>query len=394
MRVELKLAIVSSVVTALLSGVVGETWIRLTKAPLTPEIERSASLEYEASLFSRNQLPQLPQTTRAADGSVLYSINELGYRGRSFAIPKPPERVRVVVVGGSAAFDIGAKEGEDWPRLVELKLHDLGLVNAEVINAAVPGYATWDVLGRLYAELWMIQPDYVLIYEAWNDIKYFPWLKPQHSLARGILPPPSTETTNGPMVQNPFIYYTGPVDRLLCHSQLYSRLRRRFWWWRLGEIGLEGLVTGLSDAPIDGSGYPSTYSEWGPRQYELDLRLIAAASRAAGATPLLLTQAHLVMPQNDEAERRLIRYDYIQLSHDGLVRAFADCDAAVRRVASLEQIGLLDLSSELSGRRTLFSDHVHTTAAGSRAIADAVASFLRQQIAQPASPRKLAKEGS
>ena len=152
-------------------------------------------------------------------------------------------------------------------------------------------------------------------------------------------------------------------------------------------MGLEGLVTGPMDPSGDGANYPSSYSEWGPKQYELNLRLIVAATRAMGAKVILATQARLVAGNNDAEQRRKIRYDYIQLSHDGLLRAFADCDAATRRVAAEEQAGFLDLGNMLSGQQNLFNDHVHTTREGSRAIAAAVATYLQQQFAQASAAR-------
>ena len=345
---------------------------------MTPHTERASSLEYEVSLFSRHLLPQEVQNVRDADGHVLTHINERGYRGRSFAVPKPPGVIRFVVLGGSAAYDMHAAEGHDWPHLVEASLRQAGHDNVEVINAGTPGHASWDALGRLYAEIWMFQPDYVLVYEEWNDIKYFPWLTPSRSLQRGFRPAPRSDAGNGLMVENPFIYYTGPFDRLLCHSQLYTRLRRRFWWWRLGEIGLEGLLKGPADTSSEG--YPDTYEPWGPRQYELNLRLIADAARDVGATPVFLTQARLISDSNTEAERKKICLDYVKLSYTGLSRAFADCDQALRRVAEAKGAELIDLSRELSGRPELFTDQVHTTPAGSEAIARAVSEHLEHLL--------------
>ena len=45
--------------------------------------------------------------------------------------------------------------------------------HVEVINAGIPGHTSGDSLGRLYTEIWQWKPDYVIMYEAWNDIKYF-----------------------------------------------------------------------------------------------------------------------------------------------------------------------------------------------------------------------------
>lgn len=380
MRAELKLAILSTVVTAVACFSAGEIWMRFSKPHMTPDTERAASLEYEVSLFARHVLPQKPQTTRSSDGTVQYDINALGYRGRSFAVPKPKGVIRIIVLGGSAAFDMNATEGQDWPHLVEEHLRQAGHDHVEVINAGTPGHATWDVLGRLYSEIWMLQPDYVLVYEEWNDIKDFGWLSPSRSLLRGFRPPPGQPTRDGVMVENPFIYYSGPVDRLLCHSQLYTRLRRRYWWWRLGQIGLEGLVTGPSESMGTEDKYPDTYEPWGPRQYQLNLRLIAAAARDVGATPIFLTQARLVTGSNDEGERKRIRFDYVKLSYEGLVRAFADCDRAIHDAAASEGVSVLDVSRALGGRSEFFTDHVHTSPAGSRAIAGTVGDFLVERL--------------
>src|SRR5207244_9589220 len=107
---------------------------------MTPETERRASLQYEASLFSRDVLARIPQTLRGTDGRLTAHINVLGYRGRLFAVPKPRGIRRVVVLGGSGAFDLSAVDGHDWPHLTERYLRHLGHQDVEIINAGVPGH--------------------------------------------------------------------------------------------------------------------------------------------------------------------------------------------------------------------------------------------------------------
>ena len=130
------------------------------------------------------------------------------------------------------------------------------------------------------------------------------------------------------------------------------------------------------------SAYLDTYAEWGPRQSELNLRLIADAARDIGATPVFLTQARLPTRENRATAQERIRYDHVQLSHDALVRAFEDYDAAILRATKAEDVPLLDISDRFSGQQALFADHVHTTPAGSQAIAEAVAEFLTEVIDQ------------
>jgi lysophospholipase L1-like esterase len=374
------LAATSAVVTAVLCFAGAETWLRLTKPYFTPETMRRASLEYDVAVLARHALPRQAQTLRDAQGRVLARINEDGYRGRPVAIPKPNGVTRIVVLGGSAAFGITATNTEAWPALVERMLRRRHPA-VEVVNAAVPGHATWDLVGRLYADVWMLEPDWVLVYEAWNDIKYFPWLAPSHSLLREVRPLPTEDGRS--RVRNPFIYYQSALDRLLCHSQLYVRLRRRYWWWRLGEMGLEGLVTGPSEADTSGERYARWYGAWGPRQYAMNLALLAAAARHAGASPVFVTQARLVDASNDATDRRRIAYDFVGLSHDALVRAFADCDRAVHDVARVHDVPVLDLGRQLAGQSQYFEDHVHATRLGNREIARRIARFLESILSAP-----------
>lgn len=349
------------VVLGLLAAEVG---IRLVQPLPTPTAERRKSWRYQAALQARQVFPRLSQQHERPP----QRINARGYRGREFAVPKPAGVWRVIVVGGSSTFDIGSDDGADWPSQVEGRLRAMGHTEVEVINAGTPGNATWDMVGRVLAEIWMFEPDVLVVYEAWNDIKSFRTLGPEHSLLRSLAPARFIRADGILMNWNPFIEYYGRVDRALCHSQVYLALRTSYFRWRLGRIGREGRIG--DDAPAE------SYPPWGPRQYELDLRLLVTAARTVGAVPVLLTQARLVAPDNDEESRRLIEYSSVGLSHAALVDAFAACDAAVLRVAASERVPSLDLSATLSGRRELFDDHVHTTAAGSAALAEAVAGVL------------------
>jgi hypothetical protein len=370
-------------VTSLLACALAEVYIRLTKPYETPDTLRAKSLEYEATLFSRHAFPQMVQHKNGTwRGPWSVEINERGYRGRSFAVPKPEGVVRVVVLGGSAAFDAGAGEGQDWPHLANELLWARGYAHVEIINAATPGHATWDALGRLYSEIWMFEPDYVVVYEAWNDIRYFTWLSPDRSLLRGY--PPERVAKDGNLVDNPFMYYTGPLDRLLSHSQLYTRLRWRYQAWGLGSMGFEGVINpaGGDQSGTSQPSYADSYGPYGPRQYALNLSLIADAARGIGAIPLFFTQARLVAPFNTEADRQKIGYELVNLSHEALIRALADCDKAIFAMAKTKAVPVLDLSKMFTGRTELFYDHVHTTPAGSQAIAKAVADFLQHILDQ------------
>ncbi len=367
-------ACLSVLITTAIGVAAAEVYLRLTRAHVNPDRLRARSLEYEATLFSRHAFPQMLQQKHATPSRDVF-INPRGYRGQVFAVPKPPGTIRIVMLGGSSLFDMYAREGEDWPHLIQSHLRDRGYRNVEIINAGTPGHATFDLLGRFYSEIWMFEPDYLLVYEAWNDIKYFHVLDPQRSLLRVQRPASINGNGYGYLVANPFMYYTGWTDRFLSHSQLYVRLRDRYFQWRIGTPRTEGIV--------DSSKLLDTYGAYGPRQFALDLHLLVSAARSVGAKPVLLTQARLLTPSNTPAQREKIAYEFVNLSHEALLRAFVDCDAAVFAVARADSVPVLDLSRMFSGQTELFEDQVHTTAAGSRALARATADFLQPMLRTP-----------
>ena len=155
----------------------GEVSVRLfvKNGDVTPEALRNRSVQYEPAIFARHVFKQEARTIKHASGSkkgVVWEINEKGYRGPNFEMEKPEGVTRIIVYGGSAAFDMMVSEGKDWPHLVQKKLRESGLANVEVINAGIMGHTALESVGKLFTEGFVFKPDYVLIYNAWNDIKY------------------------------------------------------------------------------------------------------------------------------------------------------------------------------------------------------------------------------
>jgi len=206
-RDKLMVALAGGGITTMLGLAAVEVYLRTTGDLVTLEALRANSLEFEATLFSRYAFPQMVQKKRViADRWA--EINERGYRGRSFIVPKPKDLVRVVILGGSSVFDVFAQEGRDWPHLAETYMRAKGHRNVEVINAGIPGHASFDSLGLLFSEIWMFEPDYVVVYHAWNDIKYFRRLNLESSLLRIQRPVPVNGHKNSYLVSNPFLCST------------------------------------------------------------------------------------------------------------------------------------------------------------------------------------------
>lgn len=134
-------------------------------------------------------------------------------------------------------------------------------------------------------------------------------------------------------------------------------------------FGLEGALNVTGERASD-------YNESGRRQFRLNMELIVAACKITGATPVLVTQATLVVPDNSAADRDRINYDYQNLQHDAIVRAFEETYEIIRNIGSRNDTMVIDTAPALNGRSELFSDHVHLTPQGSSVLAGIVADEL------------------
>jgi lysophospholipase L1-like esterase len=355
---------------------VSELGIRLfvNNGDVTPEILRDRSVQYDPAVFARHVFKQEERTITHASGSkkgVVWEINEKGYRGPNFEMEKPEGVIRIIVYGGSAAFDMMVSEGKDWPHLVQENLGKSGLANIEVINAGIMGHTALESVGRLFAEGFVFKPDFVLIYNAWNDIKY---LTSKKTVLR-TLRPWSAQF-------DPRIHYRNMLDRWLCErSQLYTVLRRIYYKNSL-KIGKEGLFK-VKDRPLSLSELNPT----GFRQYQLALEMFVDLARNMGAMPLLMTQARLVDADNTSSQRERIDYHHVGMSHEALVGSFDRFDSIVRKVAAEKQALLIDASAHLSGKDWAFYDHVHLDLAGkgsevmAKFVAEGLQNVLRKKLA-------------
>lgn len=341
--------------------VLGEIVVRLFLPSSTIENLRKQSLLYQPTNVARYGL--VPSQSVVLPGERVFEINTHGYRGAAFAVPKPDGVTRVMVLGGSSVFDLNVSEGEDWPYLVQERLRASGLGEIEVVNAGVPGYTSFDSVGRLYAQTWKYEPDYLLLYNAWNDIKYFKKVNLQKSILEWRL--------EYAKIVDPRLHYQGIIDRFFGRSELYSHLRFLVIR-RLFKIGSEGVV---EDEEVT-----DRFSALAVDQYRVNLELFVDLSRNLGATPILMTQATLVDAENTDQDKGRINYKYSHLTHEGLVRAYDACEKAAKAVATNKRVSLIDASLQLSGRPELFTDHVHLTSDGGQELAALVAAQLEEEI--------------
>ena len=103
------------------------------------------------------------------DSAVLFTINQYGYKGPEFKLPKPPNIIRILAIGDSCTF--GPPDDRfSYPRVLERELNERITdkdVVVEVINAGVPGSSLEKALKRI-DEFKKTDADIVIIYLGWN----------------------------------------------------------------------------------------------------------------------------------------------------------------------------------------------------------------------------------
>ena len=354
-RHQLALCFVSVLLTAAVCD------LALTVTGLVPSIsaQRARSLEYRPSVSTRHRL--VPKVVAIEDQAKL-RINSRGFLGPEIAMPKPKGTTRLLFLGGSHVFGAFWSGGEDWPAMVGKTLSQNGH-HVDVINAGVPSHQTGDSLGKLVTDLWLTEPDIIVVCGAWNDIKYFSELTPELPY-RDVAVPSSG--------RDPRIHPQG-LDRLLCLSALY----------RIGHEQLVTMLKGVGDEGEKLKEPTGTVSDFAVRQYRLNLQTICDVGRNIGAVVVLCKQARLPVADSSESDRRRIPYEYTGLAHDELIRAFAECDRVIAEVAAEKHCPVIDMHAPLSGKADRFADHIHFSREGSRQAARLVAEQIEPLVEVP-----------
>ena len=274
-------------------------------------------------------------------------INSFGIRHAEIPPAKQPGIARVIVLGDSVS---APRDG--YVSMLGERLRG----RAEVINAAIPGYTTFQQRRLLERHLLATGPDLVLVQYSLNDHHRFlhrfdagQRLLLTEDARRALLPPGD-----------------GPLLRLARHSYLVFRLRMAALRWRLrpGEFPWENQPD-VAPAWQDDS--------WGV--FEQHLAAMNDRLREGNARLAVIMAPY--RPQLEEKVR---------------ARGLAFVLKPQRRMAetcSRRGIPLIDLYPILAKTdwRPLFSDNYHFTAAGHRLVAEAVMEFLETRAGLSANLR-------
>lgn len=127
-----------------------------------PIYERDPVLFWRLKPFAKSDL-----NTESRDAQT---INGQGFRDDKFEKRKAAGELRIIALGDSCTFGDGVANWETYANVLEDLLRRAAPARpAQVINAGVPGYTSYQIRAYLTRELLDYQPDLVLVYVGLND---------------------------------------------------------------------------------------------------------------------------------------------------------------------------------------------------------------------------------
>jgi lysophospholipase L1-like esterase len=262
------------------------------------------------------------------------ATNSEGFLGPEWPAGRPAVRRRLIALGDSCTV----AGDPPYPALLERRLGP----EWEVLNAGVGSWSSYQggkLLPRLLAAH---RPDVVTIYFGWND-HWLAWAAPDKELS-------------------------ALLDRQWRLHEAASRSR-------LLQLGLKlaAAARGREFKPT-----AATPARVALPDYEANLRSMAAAARAAGSVPILMTAPSTLTPEHPVTvslaanTKNFFDPSRIQEVHEVY-------NSAARRVAAETRSPLADLSAEFAKRkdpRPLFTDGIHLSQEGHALAAE----ILKRQL--------------
>src|SRR5690242_19221609 len=277
---------------------------------------RSVEDTFTFDPVARLRVPIAGKTT----GSI--RINSLGFRSPELAVPKPIGVVRLAFLGGSTTYCAEVSSNEmTWPHLVWQSLSAaLPESRLDYINAGVPGFSVEHLLLNLEKRVRPLAPDVIVIYEATNDFS-----SDSRELAIG----------------------QGLVDRGSPFRESWLSKYSLLWFLLVRNLTIWRLQAAVQDtAPV-----------------------VAVAGFSAR-----LRRAEAPDTQREAAITALYYMPYMTL--DGLISGYEEYNRVIREVAL--HTGALYIGGEdsIPPDSAHYTDSVHFTDAGSRAMARRVSEAL------------------
>lgn len=278
-------------------------------------------------------------------------INSLGFRSPELTLPKPAGVVRLAFLGGSTTYCAEVSGNEmTWPHLVWQSLSAaLPESKFDYVNAGVPGYGIEHLLLNLQRRVRAFAPDVIVVYEATND---FSADSRELAIQRGLV------DRSSPFGE------TWPSK----YSLVWFLLERNLTIWRLQAAARDPARKLAYDARQLSRGFERRLTDLVRAGQEM-----APVVAVASFSPRLRRGE----PRDIQREAAVTALYYMPyMTVEGLISGYEEYNRVIREVAS--RTGALYIGGEdrIPPDSAHYTDSVHFTDAGSRAMANRVTEAL------------------
>jgi lysophospholipase L1-like esterase len=319
----------------------------------------AAAVEYGYRLVHLRKLT-LQASMWVPDPDLVYALNPEstttlgGFRSGAPA-PKKTTAYRIVCLGASTTFGHKVRDTEAWPHVLETKLRERHL-DAEVINAGVPGYGMRQLLVRYRRDLAALEADVFLICEGWNR-------------AGALVDPYGWVPVGIPSRNDP--WYKTFAFALAEHSIILRQY--------LTQRVVQSEKARRPRPNLDP--YHQVFVD--------DLRALVEAMPVHGHRPVLILYPSLLhegMSADEKQRCQAMMFEGRKLDDDSL-RELQQKHAALRAVASETGAAVIDVQGALAPRSStertqLFLDEMHLNVRGNAEVAEIVAAQLAPLLAR------------
>ena len=307
-----------------------------------------------------------------------WKINSVGYRGPELR----QGTVRIATFGASETFGIYEAEDQEYPRQLQRILNSWSGGNEfEVVNVAMVGQRVAEAILRIPKTVQQVHPQFALLYPAVEHYLWLPTIKQAFDPSLANPSPLLVQVVEPPFER--FEFRTVERVRNLLKQALPSYMST---WLRQLEIDRFAATHPVMDR----------VPEANVILFEKHIALFVADLRAAGVRPILLTHATVfgdVVSESNQYLMTAMRKSYPMLKEEGFLDLENRMNDAIRRVASHDDVLLIDAARLMPPGPRYFADGVHFTTEGSSLMASIIATALEPVIRpQPTHSNSIAQE--
>jgi hypothetical protein len=377
-RKKILLVVISSTLTGVLAFIAAEVYLRHKQLPLTLPPDSSAVYTHKGEKISTFEgplklslAPFTAYKNLPSQRTAVFTINSRGLRAEEGAERDPAPKI--VFLGGSAAFGVGAQGNQDTiPYVLESSMKPY-----KILNAGVVGFLSGQELTYLVTELVDYHPVLVVAYDGWNDLfdsMYFPRNENELGFNSNFFGIESQLVSNYQTQVSPEKSFGRLLEATSTESLLLTRLRQKF----SGHAAVRRAPhEDILDAVV--------------RNYTNNLHKMALVSNAWNARFIVVFQPELgqkLRPTTLEKKALDIGMSGSKNYQEEFPTLYKKFISQAKRLLTEEGIEWIDINENTGYRdsaENLFVDVVHTNRQGN----EVVANILSPKLLQLANDRKV-----